>query len=234
MSSNIHDDEPIRLKMGSGAYGFSFDIEKRKLSLDFSGNSSFMGGPVECYRNDSQVMLFVAHSYQRSFATIEQKLIDAIDNKREDEARHLMLPYFFLFRHYQELELKSFFMGVKGLAPSRSHNLNKLCNEFLNSVKDLSFDKEIAGVSDLNEFEQHKRVVLELIQSLHEEIVYFKAYEPADDYFRFLYSKKFKLAKHIIDFEYSKQVALFHRIIVLNSKIEHELWYLVNYNRLMG
>ena len=224
----------VQPHMGSGAYSLSFDCANKKLSLDLSGNASFMGEEAQCYRNDSTVLLFVAHSYKSSFIAVEKALVDSFDNNNENMAKHLMLPYYFLFRHYLELELKSFLMSITTTTPPIIHDLKRLGKLIFKELKDLKYNKEVAGAKDIIEFNRHKDIVQNLVVSLRDEIRSFKSFEPADEYFRFLYSTDFELKEAQIDFDYNNQTALFHRIIGLLNSIEDNLWYLVSFNALMG
>jgi len=226
--------ENIRMKMGSGAYGVYFDCDNKRMSIDFSGNSSFMGESPHCYRNDSTVLLFVAHSYKQSFLVIEQQLMSSFEDKNEKEAKHLMMPYYFLFRHYCELELKSFLIGVTGANPPAIHDLKKLCKSFQKKIKALVFDKDVAGATNYIEFNAHKDTVHKSLILIREELRAFKSFEPADEYFRFLYSNDFELKASKIDFDYNFQTVLFHKIVELFSSIEDHMWYLVRFNALMG
>ena len=202
----------FRPKMGSGAYSVSFDCDNKKLSLDLSGNASFMGEDTQCYRNDSTVLLFVAHSYKSSFTVVEKALVTSFDNHDEKTAKHLMLPYYFLFRHYLELELKSFLMGITANTPPPVHDLKRLSRLLQQKLNALKYSKEVSGAKDRIDFDHHKDIVHNLVVSLRDEIKSFKSFEPADEYFRFLYTTGFELQKAQIDFDYNNQTVLFHRI----------------------
>ena len=59
-----------KLSTGSGLIKYSYDLEEKKVKIDFSGND----GINVCFRNDASILFFAATSYCNSYICISREL----------------------------------------------------------------------------------------------------------------------------------------------------------------
>lgn len=131
--------------------------EKKAIQVDFSGNAK-----DGCYRNDASILFFAAKSYKDAFAVISQELNRRIEaDCRANEIEHLILPYYFNFRHYVELELKALIVVLSGDSPKLSHKSGELVEYFSNLVDELKHDPT-DRFHTVEEFEKERKVVKNL------------------------------------------------------------------------
>lgn len=140
------------------------------------------------------------------------------------------MPFFFTFRHYLELVLKSFYMAITDSRMTKSHIIKDLFDIVLQESKEV--DDRRYNYND--NFENWKKDLLRHLCELEELLNEFYLLEPRIDYFRYLYDSKVNLERPIVTLDYKNNCELFDSIINRISIIEQDYSYLIGYNYLLG
>ena len=221
----------ISIKNGSGAYVIEFDADKKIAAIDFSGVAPLFPGDCGCYRNDSTVFLFVANSYKYAHLKTRESIEAAFEANRSKDVEHLIIPYFYLFRHYLELIFKSFYMAITQKMTDNSHNIYKLFDLVViesSKIDDSKYNKDKYG------FEFHKNQLNLFLDQLRKDLDKFLLLEPQDSYYRYLYDVNAKLENPIIRLDFANQNQLFDQIMMHIVNLEVEYMYLIGFNYTMG
>lgn len=218
-------------KNGSGAYYSHYNPEKKSASLDFSGCFPFYPGDTACYRNDSTVFLYVAHSYLSAYYEIKRAIREGFDENQEKRVQHLIIPVYYLYRHYVEMELKSFFMALKKERADNTHELLRLHA----SVQVLTENCDgIEGNCKADEFGKIKKEAIDHLNVLKNLIEQYQQMEPFHEFYRYLYDSRINLPVTEVNFDYAKHDELFTRITKELQALEACFSEMIGFNYLMG
>jgi len=187
--------------------------EKKVIQVDFSGNAN-----DGCYRNDASILFFAANSYKDAFSVLSQELERRFEaDCRVKDIEHLILPYYFNFRHYVELELKALIVMLSGDSPKLSHKLGELVENFSNLVDEVKHDPT-DRFHTVEEFEKDRKVVKDLIYNLKKRIHQYMSLEYADEYYRYIFEQEkhaLALKNDTIELDYINTNKLFYDILKL-------------------
>lgn len=221
-----------KIKSGSGLLQVRYDNEKRYIGFDISGNEKQDTDveTVNCFRNDASVFFLAANSYLTAFYVLSEQMNKSFEADAQKEVRHLVLPYYFNFRHYVELELKALIIALKNEAPQIVHDLDKLWKEFSDEVTNLSYNKDIVNNGVTNEtFEKTKNEVQERVKNAYKLLEEYVKEEPEVEYYRFLFDTKFELSKTIVELDFGYVDKIFRDLAtelkIINAKLR-EIIYL--------
>ena len=193
-----------QLANGSGLSAYKFDREKKFISIDFSGNIpknySFFEGRDDCIRNDASILFFSANSYRVCFELVSKEIKDEFDKTNGSSKRieKLILPYYFSFRHFIELELKAIIATLSGCSPSTTHKLDPLIEESIQLLNEYKYKDKNMEI-DEEHFEAHKKEASEMLQNLRKQIKEYTSKEPSEDYYRYIFETEGKgKERHIV------------------------------------
>ncbi len=224
-------EKKIMIKTGSGAVYESFNHDNKTASLDFSGNFPFYPGDSSCYRNDSTVFLYIAHSYLQTYYEVRKRIKQGFEMNERKTVLHLIVPIHFCFRHYVELELKAFIMALNHDKADNTHKLLKLYNTLLKQTDSCDgLQKTVAE----DEFAQCKLHALKLLGDFELLIKQFLQNEPYEEFYRYLYDSDINLPKSEVKFDYYEHEGLFESIISVLAKLEVCYSKMVGFNFLLG
>lgn len=192
--------------------------DKKYVSIDFCGyepkNINFFGDKTTCFRNDASVLFFAANSYWNAFNVISDELKKRFEENYPDkEIERLILPYYFNFRHFAELELKALIAATSKSLPNATHNLNDLLCCLKTSVDQLEINTE-GRFSYIKEdfFEKTKGTIGNLCIELETFINQYNENEYSQEYYRYIFEteKKQIILKHpIVQLDYPTVNTLF-------------------------
>lgn len=142
------------MKNGTGKSLHTFDYEKKYSGIDFSG----IDEDNCCYRNDASIFFYIANSDLTSFYVLSKQIEKSFAVQNRKEVEHLILPYYFNFRHYLELELKALIVGMTNKSPNIIHDLGALWEDFSKIFSSLSHEADIVlkFQISLEDFEKQK------------------------------------------------------------------------------
>ena len=221
-----------KAKRGSGLLQVRYDNKKRYIGFDISGNEENVieTETANCFRNDASIFFLAANSYLTAFYVLSEQMKKSFEADAQKELRRLVLPYYFNFRHYVELELKALIIVLTNEAPQMVHDLDKLWQVFSDNVDKLNFYMDIVNTNVTNEsFEKVKSDVQVHIKQAYELLEEYIKEEPAVEYYRFLFDTKFELSKTIVELDFGYEDKLFRDLAtefkVINAKLR-EIVYL--------
>ena len=199
-----------KVKKGTGVTRHSIDYDNKTISIDLSGNYN-----GDCFRNDASIFFFAANSYLQSYSLISRTLKDCFENKSNDRIiERLIMPYFFNFRHYVELELKALWITITDEYPAKTHDIRKLHSKLNEGMNRITY-KSGRGCL-LDDFNSSQKILERENKRLSESIDQFSRMEPASDYYRYLFKidqKKYMLLENALLFvDYNATDTLFHTI----------------------
>ena len=204
-----------KIKSGTGYSIHSIDRENKTISIDFSGNPD-SSDPIfdkndGCLRNDASILFFVANSYKSAFLCIGRDIDNRFENNIEKDIEHLILPYYFNFRHYVETELKAIYVAVTNKSSENIHDICKLINQTVNAINEISYDEIDNSYPKLPEdcFNEIKTNVLSICGKLKTMIDQYISIEPDVAYYRYIFGKNLVLNNPVIQLDYPKTNQLF-------------------------
>lgn len=196
------------MKKGSGLTEHGIDYEKKIISIDFTGNRD-----GQCFRNDPSIFFFVANSYRKSFYTISEHIEELFNDKaNRKDIEHLVLPYFFSFRHYLELELKAIISSITNEITADTHSLKDLLQRLEDALNSISENEETYKLFQ-NNFQANKTKALKDFTEIRRLIERFLIIEPSVEYYRYLFKKKMTLDNPILTLDFCEQDKLFKLIV---------------------
>lgn len=221
-----------KIKSGSGLLQVRYDNEKRYIGFDISGNEkkNTEAETVSCFRNDASIFFLAANSYLAAFYVLSEQMNKSFEADAQKEVRHLVLPYYFNFRHYVELELKGLIITMTNEIPEITHDLKSLWKAFSKKMDGLEYNSEVINdrvkkvdfVRVKNDIKIHMKQVYNILEEYIKE-------EPAADYYRFLFDTKFELSKTIVELDFGCVDKLFRNMAnefkLINAK-SHEIVYI--------
>ncbi len=148
----------------------------------------------------------------------------------QKEVRHLVLPYYFNFRHYVELELKGLIITMTNEMPKITHDLKSLWKVFSEKMDELKYNSEVVNdkVKEVNFVRVKNDIKIHMKQAYNILEEYVKE-EPAADYYRFLFDTKFELSKILVELDFGYVDKLFRDMAnefkLINAKL-HEIVYI--------
>ena len=193
-----------KVKKGTGITRHSIDYDKKTLSIDFSGDYD-----GDCFRNDASLFFFAANSYFRSHYLLDRELKKCFENETNVKLiEHLVMPYFFNFRHYVELEIKALIIAITGEYPATTHDLIRLKEALGRNLDSITYkDKDDDKARMLQE---ELKEQYEIVNNCIDD--YYKM-EPAWDYYRYLFhndrNRGIHLEKPTLSINYNTTHALF-------------------------
>ncbi len=194
------------MKNGTGLSCRKFDAEKRYVGIDFSGIEENEGMQEEghCFRNDASIFFYASSSYFASFHLISQQIDKAFEKAERKTVERLILPYYFNFRHYLELELKALIIGLTDESPNISHDLMYLWKEFSKRFSDLEYDSDqvLQYKVTQDSFEKQKSKILCVMAKAEIILKEYVAKEPNVEYYRFIFDTKMELKNPIIELDF--------------------------------
>ena len=198
------------IKKGTGLSVHSIDYEQKKISIDLSG----MSEDDVCFRNDASIFFFAANSYKQAFYLLGKTIEERFEKEhKEKEIEHLILPYYFNFRHYVELELKGIITAVMEESPKMTHNLKELIEIAKEAISSIEPKQDEFFYKEAN---KHKVKAQSLIETIEIEMKPFFEQEPAADFYRYVFgvnNKNIVLNQPVIRLDYSKADSLFIGIV---------------------
>lgn len=170
-----------KLMTGTGMSIHSFDREGKKVSIDFTGDS-----PEGCYRNDASIVFFAANSYRASNYALRDEIKRRFEsNYSEKDIEHLIMPYYFSFRHAIELYLKAIIVSISGVSPENIHGLSKLSSKLDSMLQGLAKPSDSQLSDQL--FNERKGKAISLFQDLSNMISMYERKEPSEEYYRYIF-----------------------------------------------
>lgn len=194
------------LKNGTGLSHRVFDYEKKYVSIDFSGidKYQYLDDSQQCFRNDSSIFFYVANSYLTSFYVLSQQLEKSFETKNCKEVEHLILPYYFNFRHYIEIELKALIVGLANEVPKTTHKLTCLWKDFSEILNSLEYYSCLVLDNITQEFFENKKLKILCILKRAEILLQtYAGNEPSVEYYRFIFDKNMELNDSIIELDFA-------------------------------
>lgn len=199
-----------KMYAGSGLLSYCVNREEQKITLDFSGNDE----TGCCFRNDASILFFDANSYKSAFLCIDRELAVRFQSNSEKDIAHLVLPYYFNFRHYVELALKAIIVGLTDESPKITHSLDSLMKEVCKCVEALEYDNETPPLfNNPPKFEKSKAQATSICDILKSKISEYSQIEYVDEYYRYIFEK-----------DKSKGLVLNHAEISLDFPSVHSLF----------
>ncbi len=208
------------MSAGSGLSQHFLNREGKKVGVDFSGKAQ----DDECFRNDASILFFCANSYKSAFICLDKELkLRFEDNYHAKDIEHLILPYYFNFRHHVELSLKALIVALTEESPDLTHNLQNLTTCVTNAINALEFDENTHAIFGTKEkFDIDKNEAIEFIQELKEKISEYQKFECAEEYYRYIFErdKDSLILKHDkIELDYNQIHSLFFETKELFDKL---------------
>lgn len=198
------------MSAGSGLSKHFIEYESKKVGIDFSGISS----DGQCFRNDASILFFCANSYKSAFICLDKELNSRFENNIiAKDIEHLILPYYFNFRHYVELSLKALIVNLTKESSKITHDLQTLMTGVLDNIDILKFDENTPAIFCTKEkYDNTKSEVIKLAQELNKKITEYQKFECAVEYYRYIFEKDkndLSLKHDKIELDYSQIHALF-------------------------
>ena len=208
------------MSAGSGLSEHCIEYESKKVWVDFSGISS----DGQCFRNDASILFFCANSYKSAFICLDKELKTRFENNiMSKDIEHLILPYYFNFRHYVELSLKALIVNLTKESPKMTHDLQTLILCVLNNIDILKFDESTPAIFCTKEkYDKIKSEVIKLAQDLKAKINEYQKLECAVEYYRYIFEKDkddLSLKHNKIELDYNQTHSLFFEIRDLFDKL---------------
>ncbi len=201
-----------KMMAGTGLSLHCFDCDNRKITIDFSGKAS----DGQCYRNDASILFFSANSYKSAFLCIDKELNLRFEQNQAKDIEHLILPYYFTFRHYVELTLKAIIVALTDESSNITHDLKKLVNSATKFIKKLEFDKKTPRMFLTEDrFTEIKECIIREAETLKRRINDYCNVECADEYYRYIFeveNKALCLKNDKIELDYNQMHSLFTEI----------------------
>ncbi len=208
------------MSAGSGLSQHFLDREGKKVGVDFSG----IAQDGECFRNDASILFFCANSYKSAFICLDKELGLRFENNYDAKyIEHLILPYYFNFRHYVELSLKALIVALTEESPNLTHSLQNLMTRVTNAINVLEFDENKPAIFGTKEkFDIDKTEAIELAQELNTKISEYQRLECTEEYYRYIFERDTDslILKHDkIELDYNQTHLLFFETKELFDKL---------------
>lgn len=205
---------------GSGLSKHFIECKSKKVGIDFSGISS----DGQCFRNDASILFFCANSYKSAFICLDKELDFRFENNNAiKDIEHLILPYYFNFRHYVELSLKALIVNLTKESPKITHDLQTLMTCVLEDIDILKFDESTPAMFCTQEnYDKTKSEVIKLAQELNKKINEYQKHECAVEYYRYIFEKDkndISLKHDKIELDYNQTRLLFFETRDLFDKL---------------
>lgn len=221
-----------QIKNGTGLSVHSYDKEKKIVEIDFSGyepeNCNFLGEKDNCLRNDASVIFFAANCYWESFNLISNELDSRFeDNNSSADVENLILPYYFNFRHFVELELKALIVALSKQTPKTTHDISYLMKTLIELVSEIKYDPTDSYVFRGEiDYIITKKAVIQMCFDLEKLVDKYLKYEYAAEYYRYIFEQEkgdIVLKHPVIKLDYPTMNKLLYKIHKLFSEICMEL-----------
>lgn len=209
-----------KARKGTGRTVHTIERELKYVSVNFDGSILDANNNLkEDYTNDASIFFFVANSYRHSFHIIGEKIEQYFNSGAKDKyIEHLILPYYFNFRHYLELELKALITCLTDQYPQLTHDLEKLFRIFKEEVFKINKESEVDKDS--------VKTINNIIVDLEKIISNYIDCEPSEEYYRYIFTKsngsnnrKFIIENTLISLVFTKQKADFSKIVKMFDQI---------------
>ena len=236
-------------KSGSGLIKVGFDEENIKFQIDFSGiekveviDSVTQEKETRTYNyfNSESVLFFVANSYWVANRAIKKDLLNDIELYKKQKDRNLykkilrhILPYYFNFRHFVEVEFKALSVVTKRISVKISHDLNDLYADVLEGFNNLSINSKDVFEKNESEFTNRINKIKAEMQLLKDELDKYSAMEPSVEYYRFIFDKEFNCSSPIIEFDFQYVETIFLSIVTHFRNIHEEMRKFIYYHSLI-
>ena len=212
------------MSAGSGLSQHLLNREEKTVGVDFSGKSA----DGECFRNDASILFFCANSYKSAFICLDKELRFRFENNyAHKDIEHLILPYYFNFRHYVELSLKALIVALTKESPKITHNLQNLMTCVTHAIDDLEFDTNTSAIFCTQEkFDSNKCEAIKLAQELNAKISEYLQFECAVEYYRYIFETDkdgLSLKHDRIELDYNQTHLLFFETRDLFDKLSTKL-----------
>ncbi len=209
-----------KMSAGSGLSKHFIEYESKKVGIDFSGISS----DGQCFRNDASILFFGANSYKSAFICLDKEVKTRFENNiMAKDIEHLILPYYFNFRHYVELSLKALIVNLTKESPKITHDLQTLISCLLDNIDSLQFDESTPAIFCTKEkYDKTKSEVIKLAQELSKKITEYQKLECAVEYYRYIFEKDkndLSLKHDKIELDYNQTHLLFFETRDLFDKL---------------
>ena len=208
------------MSAGSGLSKHYIECKSKKVGINFSGNAS----DGQCFRNDASILFFCANSYKSAFICLDKELDFRFENNNAiKDIEHLILPYYFNFRHYVELSLKALIIALTKESPKTTHDLQTLMTCVLEDIDVLKFDESTPAIFCTKEnYNKTKSEVIKLAQELNKKINEYQKLECAVEYYRYIFEKDkndLSLKHEKIELDYNQTHLLFFETRDLFDKL---------------
>lgn len=210
------------IKSGTGYSIHSIDRENKTIRIDFSGNPD-SNDPIfdkndGCFRNDASILFFVANSYKSAFLSLGRDIDNRFEKYIEKDIEHLILPYYYNFRHYVETELKAIYVAVTNKSPELKHDFSILLSLTEKAINEISYGEIDNSYLKLSEegFNEIKSNALSIFDNIKTMINQYISIEPAVEYYRYIFENEknngdryMVLNNPVIQLDYPKTNQLF-------------------------
>lgn len=199
---------------GSGLFRIDYDREKKLIRLNFSGNDE----DNTCFRNDASILFFVSNSYCNAYHCLERELKSRFENNTIKDIGHIILPYFFNFRHFVELELKALIVAITNQSPKLTHDLDSLLVQVENSMNEITFESIENRFPPITEegFNKSKSEAQVLLVKLKKLMDQYVSTEYAVEYYRYIFENdkgSLILNNPTIELDFENTRCLFQSIV---------------------
>lgn len=212
------------MSAGTGLSEHFIDRENKRVAIDFSGKAQ----NGENFRNDSSILFFCANSYKSAFLCLDNELKSRFENHTVDkDIEHMILPYYFNFRHYVELSLKALIIALTKESPTLTHDLQELMTCIIMGINAIEFDEKTPAIfCTKDKFEKAKHEAIEITNELKIKISEYQELECAVEFYRYIFERENKhliLRHHSIELDYNKIHLLFIETRDLFDKLSVKL-----------
>lgn len=207
-------------KNGSGYILLDFDENTKNVNLDISGNDGDFGS----FRNDAAILWTVAQSYMTSCKVLLKSIENGFENSDRYLVINLMIPYYFNFRHYIEVSLKSITLWANKSHYEKIHVLSELFKDVNGSIKEILTKPEMwnSNVKE-DKVAEHLTKINKSLLDLEKIISIVEQNETSFEYYRFIFEKNNQLKKAKISFDYKKEIELYNNTVQLINSIVNNL-----------
>lgn len=204
------------MKTGSGLTHHTMNRKKKYVSIDFAGNDE-----EQCYRNDASVLFFAANSYWAAHCILAEELDNRFTmNVRDNAIEHMIMPYYFTFRHYVELYLKALYICIKEEQPNNIHDIKDLLIQIQTIIKD-------------TDATSNDKLLLSAVSNLKRLITSYGRLESAVEYYRYIFDKNYNLPNSKLSLDLPKTQTLFLKInkklYDITNRLREDGFYVYNF-----
>ena len=208
-----------RTMNGTGLFSWNQDNVNKRLLFDVSGLRN-----SDCYRNDASVFLLLGNAYSETSSLLLKKIDNCfICDEGGRVTIKYVIPFMFNARHSFECKIKALIISITKESAPNNHKIIDLMHCFKEHLLSIDYSSVDTKYVKLDDFNNGIRSISSILSSLEAHISDFLSCEMSDEYYRFLFSKKYEIGQTTLLFDYSKYKNLFEDINVELFEIEKTL-----------